>query len=410
MPHTTKYQPLMYLLSYLGLPHLEVLNKGGNANYTSYRIVDELLTILGEEVKRLVQCQIQLSPYLGLICDETTDLSTSKALVLYTKVVVNDHVQTYFLGVSELTDGTAETVTESIKTIDGLSMERVVAFGSDGPAVMVGRENGVAARLSTDQKSLVSIHCVAHRLALAVSESAETVPDVKRFKGYVKGLFTYFHRSANRTTHLKSIFEEVFNRPALKLREPAETRWLACDEAVQVMKRSLDPLSTTLQEIADEDGDATALGLAGLFKKYSFIAAVFFMAEVLPVLSRLSKVFQTENLAFSAVTPALRSAVATLEGIKTCNEHGSADWQKEVAAWQEMHTELSVQSGDPDDFVESFVTPYLQALLYNLAERFPERSLNVLNAAEVFEPTKCPLSVEARYHYGREEIVTLAEH
>ena len=44
MPHTTKYTPLMNLLSHLGLPHLEVLNKAGNANYTSYRIIDELLS------------------------------------------------------------------------------------------------------------------------------------------------------------------------------------------------------------------------------------------------------------------------------------------------------------------------------------------------------------------------------
>ena len=49
--HTTKYELMMKLLSYLGLPHLDVLNKGGNANYTSYRVVDELLTLLGDEVK-----------------------------------------------------------------------------------------------------------------------------------------------------------------------------------------------------------------------------------------------------------------------------------------------------------------------------------------------------------------------
>lgn len=60
------------------------------------------------------------------------------------------------------------------------------SFGSDGAALMVGRENGVAAKLSKEQKSLVNIHCVAHRLALAFSEIAETVPDVKRLKGMLK--------------------------------------------------------------------------------------------------------------------------------------------------------------------------------------------------------------------------------
>ena len=43
-----------------------------------------------------------------------------------------------------------------------------------------------------------------------------------------------------------------------------------------------------MREITDEDGDATALGPAELFDKYSFIAAVFFMAEVLPVAYKMS--------------------------------------------------------------------------------------------------------------------------
>lgn len=46
-------------------------------------------------------------------------------------------------------------------------MEQVVVLGSDGAAVMIGKENAVAARLSQKQPSLVNIHCVAHRLALA---------------------------------------------------------------------------------------------------------------------------------------------------------------------------------------------------------------------------------------------------
>ena len=71
---------------------------------------------------------------------------------------------------------------------------------------------------------------------------------------------------------------------------------------------------------------------------------------------------------------------------------------------------MDVQSQDPGHFLDSFATPYLQVFLQNLTERFPEQSLAVLNAAEVFDPTKCPLTREDRYHYGRDEIVILAEH
>ena len=75
----------------------------------------------------------------------------------------------------------------------------------------------------------------------------------------------------DRQGRLNATFEALFGKPALKLRKPAETRWLACDEAVQVVKKRLHP-----QHIASSDSsDATALGLATLLSKYNFIAGVF---------------------------------------------------------------------------------------------------------------------------------------
>ena len=133
IPHMTKYEPVMKLLSYLGLPHLEALNKGGNAKYTSYRIVDELLTLLGDEVKQKVVRSLQESPCIGLICDETTDLSSTKALVIYAKTVVHCSVQTYLITLKELTTGEGDASTISsllLETITeyGLGIECVAAF------------------------------------------------------------------------------------------------------------------------------------------------------------------------------------------------------------------------------------------------------------------------------------------
>ena len=53
---------------------------------------------------------------------------------------------------------------------------------------------------------------------------------------------------------------------------------------------TLQPLSVALQDISNE-GNATALGPATLLTKYEFVAGVFFTAEIMPTLSRLSKTF-----------------------------------------------------------------------------------------------------------------------
>ena len=146
-------------MSYLGLPHLDVLNKGDNTKYTSYRVVDELLTLLGDEVKQSVCRQLQKSSCIGLICDETTDLSSTKALVVYAKAVVQCTVQTHLIALKELPlgEGDASTICSSLmETLAecGLCIECVAAFGSDGASVMTGKRNGVAARLKQMKRHL----------------------------------------------------------------------------------------------------------------------------------------------------------------------------------------------------------------------------------------------------------------
>ena len=97
------------------------------------------------------------------------------------------------------------------------------------------------------------MHCVAHRLALAVSQAAKVVGPVERFKNYINSLYVYFHRSPDRRGKRHATFKSLFNKPSLNLRKPAETRWLACDEAIQVIKKSLYPLAITLQDIVLTD-------------------------------------------------------------------------------------------------------------------------------------------------------------
>ncbi len=44
-------------------------------------------------------------------------------------------------------------------------MRKVLGFGSDGAAVMIGKRSGVSTRLRAHNPLMINIHCVAHRLA-----------------------------------------------------------------------------------------------------------------------------------------------------------------------------------------------------------------------------------------------------
>lgn len=79
----------------------------------------------------------------------------------------------------------------------------MVGFASDGASVMVGRITGVATRLKQDIPHLISIHCIAHRLALASVSAADNVPCICSYSSTLKDIYNYLAHSTNRRAELE---------------------------------------------------------------------------------------------------------------------------------------------------------------------------------------------------------------
>ena len=66
---------------------------------------------------------------------------------------------------------------------------------------------------------MIAVHCMAHRLNLCSSKSADSVPYLKNvFQETLKDLFHYFSKSTARTTELKQI-EAVLDSPQVTMKE-----------------------------------------------------------------------------------------------------------------------------------------------------------------------------------------------
>ena len=126
-------------------------------------------------------------------------------------------------------------------------------------------------------------------------------------------------------------------------------------------------------------------------------------------LTQLSKVFQTENLSFTSIKPAIARTKCTLQGIDVTSMNNSADWQHDFELYIEAN---ELPDGDATDIYQTCAKPFIEALLSNLDERFPEDAIAVLDAADIFDPINIAscTSPESRYMYGRSEVLTLAEH
>ena len=122
-------------------------------------------------------------------------------------------------------DGKAETIEQSIVSLIrevNISGDKIVGFGSDGASNMTGRHSGVATRMKNAIPELVSVHCRAHRVALAASQSVDGIPCLKKFEKQISSLFAYFHNSPLRSAGLREV-QDILDDPKIGLKRVEST-------------------------------------------------------------------------------------------------------------------------------------------------------------------------------------------
>ena len=214
---------MINIVEIMGCSHLKHLQHGENAKYTSRRVTQEFIQVMGDTIEQAQLRDLLASPVYSLLIDETTDRAIIKEMVIYVRFINLDaQIQTAFLRIVELANGFAVTIEETLMTfLDKYSipLSHLVGFGSDGASVMIGKHSGVAARIKAKQPILTSIHCMAHRLALAAGQAGDKVKFIAdTFKPTLKQLFYFYENSPVRLSGLKAL-EELLQTPELKLKK-----------------------------------------------------------------------------------------------------------------------------------------------------------------------------------------------
>ena len=89
-----------------------------------------------------------------------------------------------------------------------IDSRQIIGFGSNGAAVMTGHKGGVGVLFKKQfNKYIESVHCIAHRLALVMSQAADkqNVPYLGKFQELMTSLYKYLKHSS---TRVSSTFSE----------------------------------------------------------------------------------------------------------------------------------------------------------------------------------------------------------
>ena len=105
--------------------------------------------------------------------------------------------------------------------------------------------------------------------------------------------------------------QEVLYDPSIKYKLAKDVRWLSHDMAIKAVLRTLPSLLMSLDREASGN-EPTAHGLLKFMKGYKFVACAYLLSDVLPHLSRLSKILQKQNVDFSLVQRCLKTTVNSI--------------------------------------------------------------------------------------------------
>jgi hypothetical protein len=425
----SKFASLIEFQKLQGCPDIKNLSQAGNATYTSRQSAEDFQECIAQDIHEGIICDIKSANMYSIMIDESTDISVTKHMVINCRAVspIDFTPNTYFLGNITIDDpkSTAEVLFTSLEQFlnkNGLPFSKLMAFGSDGAAVMTGKKNGVATTIREKSPHCINIHCLAHKFNLATSQASRFVPYLKdQFEKGLTDLFYYFggSKSGNRKCELEQI-QRVLQMDVVKIKEVHEIRWIASYEAVLAVHRSWKALVTYFERHTDKKCQE----LLEKLTDYRFAACIAMMMDILPAIAQVSLTLQKQDVDVAVVQPALENIKSVLVRVKSNKyTHHLQQFFSEIKASHNSQGErivklkgvslrlcsksVTVSREKFDEVRKTFV----EALLKNISERFPTEQCDISMSFDVLSMRPLSLLSQAeREEYGNDKLDKLLAH
>ena len=419
------YTSLMELQRLQGCEAVEKLSVGGNAAYTSRSSAEEFQECLAEEIEGRLLGEIRSAPMYCIMIDESTDISINKHMMVFARYMTPEFIpKTCFIKNITIEDPKSDAAVlfqalEGAMSDMGLDLKKILGFGSDGAAVMVGKKKGVATLLKAKSPHCINVHCMAHRFNLATSQASKDIPFIKQVESTLSDLYYHFggSKSGNRKCELAEI-QKVLDDPVVKIKECHQIRWVAFYEAVKAVYLAWPSLMTYFNGREDEKSK----GIYNILRLYKFLAVLAMLMDILPPVSHMSQILQKQDLDIAAVQPALDNLTSRIKRGKEGKNHHQTDLLDKLNVTKDKEGKAkevkyrgkrlrydSTIAETTKEVLEIRQT-FCDNLLRNIEQRFPKKSGELATAFAVLG-MRCleQLPEDKREEFGVKEVHVLAD-
>ncbi|MCO5587233.1 hypothetical protein L7F22_041180 [Adiantum nelumboides] len=272
----------------------------------------EFIFCISKYLDGLQKRKLLQSPNYSLMVDETTDRSLEKHLIIYFSFLAptsasSSSAEIAFAKLLTVSDGCAQTKFDAImKMIEevGLNMQQLVGIATDGDSSMLGCHDGLVAKMKREISHLMSVHCIAHREALAVLDAVKCFPCLPYIDKIANKVYSWISGSSVRHSCFQSLLKEM-HLQVLEVLSIHDVRWIARGN---VMERLTQLMPAILSFWKDN-----AKSWYEKLRVYKVLFCIYMMADVLKDLNVLNTHFQKENVDIPSISAEIEVTIASLK-------------------------------------------------------------------------------------------------
>ena len=272
--------------------------------YQSPQIVNELVSMMGQDVLRGILKKIRQAEYFGVMADETRDISNKEQLVICCRWVDESYnIHEDPLGLFQISSCTADSIVAHIKDAlirCVLLLNNCRGQSYDGAAAMSGRFRGVATQIQRQEPRAIPVHCLAHSLNLCLQDACKSSRLIKGALDLVREAVHIINKSPKRAEIFREKRMEVEENPITghqNLKPLCPTRWTVRTEAIYAVLTNYEAVKATCEVVVEEGGDIglKADGMLGRLEKFSTLFGLRLSYLVFSAGEELSRTLQSKD-------------------------------------------------------------------------------------------------------------------
>uniref|UniRef100_A0A452UJT7 PR domain-containing protein 11 n=1 Tax=Ursus maritimus TaxID=29073 RepID=A0A452UJT7_URSMA len=289
-----------------------------------------------------------------------------------------------------------------------------VGLGIDGANVTASLR---ASMFMTIRKTLPWLLCLpfmVHRPHLEILDaiSGKELPCLEELENNLKQLLSFYRYSPRLMCELRSTASTLCEETEF-LGDIRAVRWIIGEQNVlnALIKDYLEVVAH-LKDVSSQtqraDASAIALALLQFLMDYQSIKLIYFLLDVIAVLSRLAYVFQGEYLLVSQVDDKIEEAIQEISRLADSPGEYLQEFEEN---FRESFNGIAMKNlRVAEAKFQSVREKICQKTQVILAQRFDSRSRIFVKACQVFDLAAWPRSSEELLSYGKEDMVQIFDH